>query len=95
MKIGVSNLGCPDWTFEEAAARAKEYGYEGMEIRMLDGEVVRHRVVEIENGPHRVFARCRHSAHPLSFWPSEPPARGADYPVSVVRCQPTPPLGSP
>ena len=45
MKIGVSNLGCPDWTFEEAAARAKEYGYEGMEIRMLDGEIITPEIV--------------------------------------------------
>jgi sugar phosphate isomerase/epimerase len=46
MQIGVSNLGCPDWTLEEAAVRAKEYGYEGMEMRMLDGEIIMPDAVE-------------------------------------------------
>jgi sugar phosphate isomerase/epimerase len=40
VKLGVSNLGCPDWDLEEAAARAKEYGYAGIEMRMLGGEII-------------------------------------------------------
>jgi sugar phosphate isomerase/epimerase len=40
VKLGVSNLGCPDWDLEKAAARAKEYGYAGIEMRMLDGEII-------------------------------------------------------
>jgi len=33
MKIAFSTLGCPDWDFETVVKRAKEYGYEGLEIR--------------------------------------------------------------
>lgn len=33
MKIAFSTLGCPDWGFETAVKRAKEYGYDGLEIR--------------------------------------------------------------
>ena len=46
MKLGVSNLGCPDWSLEETAARAKEYGYAGLEMRMLDGEIIAPDAVE-------------------------------------------------
>ncbi len=37
MKIAFSTLGCPKWTLEEILGRAKEYGYEGIELRGLEG----------------------------------------------------------
>ena len=40
MKIGWSTLGNPDWTIEQIAQAAKEYGYDGVELRILDGEVI-------------------------------------------------------
>ena len=40
MKLAVSTLGCPAWSVEQAAARAQEFGYEGVELRLLDGEVI-------------------------------------------------------
>ena len=33
MKLAFSTVACPDWDFETIAARAKEYGYDGVEIR--------------------------------------------------------------
>ena len=33
MKIGVSTLGCPQWTLEEILTRLPAYGYEGVELR--------------------------------------------------------------
>lgn len=39
-KIAFSTLACPDWTLEEAAAAASEYGYDGIEIRVLDGQLL-------------------------------------------------------
>jgi len=33
MKLSFSNLGCPDWDLETIAARAAEYGYDGVELR--------------------------------------------------------------
>jgi len=35
-----SNLGCPDWTFEESADAAVANGYAGLEIRLLDGGII-------------------------------------------------------
>src|SRR3954466_5840434 len=32
-RIAFSTVACPKWDFETLAARAKEYGYEGVEIR--------------------------------------------------------------
>src|ERR1700722_13817081 len=33
MKFAFSTIGCPNWDFPMIAARAKEYGYDGVEIR--------------------------------------------------------------
>ncbi len=35
-----STLGCPNWTLEHAADVAAENGYAGLEIRLLDGEII-------------------------------------------------------
>jgi len=35
MKLGVSTLGCPDWTLDEILTRLPGYGYEGVELRGL------------------------------------------------------------
>lgn len=34
---GFSTLGCPDWSLEQALARGQEYGYLGVELRLIDG----------------------------------------------------------
>ncbi|MCC9075666.1 sugar phosphate isomerase/epimerase [Litorilinea aerophila] len=38
--LAFSTLGCPDWSLETAAAQAAAHGYRGLEIRLLDGEVI-------------------------------------------------------
>lgn len=40
MKFGVSTLGCPAWSLEQVAERTREYGYDGIELRLIDGEVI-------------------------------------------------------
>jgi sugar phosphate isomerase/epimerase len=35
-----STLGCPNWTLEQAADAAVANGYAGLEIRLLDGEII-------------------------------------------------------
>jgi sugar phosphate isomerase/epimerase len=40
MKFGLSTLGCPGWTLERVAEAAVEYGYDGIELRVLDGEII-------------------------------------------------------
>src|SRR5262245_2133599 len=41
MKLAFTTLACPGWTLEQAVAAAQRYGYEGIELRLLDGELVR------------------------------------------------------
>ena len=36
--LAFSTLGCPDWTFDEIVARGVEYGYDGVEIRLIERE---------------------------------------------------------
>jgi sugar phosphate isomerase/epimerase len=40
MKIGMSTLGCPGWTLEQVAEAARAYGYQGVELRILDDQVI-------------------------------------------------------
>ena len=35
MKLGVTTLGCPDWTLDDILRRLPGYGYEGVELRGL------------------------------------------------------------
>ncbi len=39
MKISFSTLGCPDWSFSEIFATAKDLGYDGVEIRGVKKEL--------------------------------------------------------
>jgi len=38
LRLSFSTLACPDWTLPEIIEHAPEYGYDGVEIRMLEGE---------------------------------------------------------
>jgi sugar phosphate isomerase/epimerase len=40
MKLAFSSLGCPAWSVEQMVRAAGELGYEGVELRLLDGEVI-------------------------------------------------------
>ena len=40
MKLAYSTLACPDWTFEQCVEAAQRAGYEGLELRLLDGEII-------------------------------------------------------
>ena len=40
MRVAFSNLACPDWSLGQAVAAAREWGYEGVELRLLNGEVI-------------------------------------------------------
>lgn len=45
MKLGFSTLGCPGWTLEQAVAAAKEHGYDGIELRLIDDQVITPELV--------------------------------------------------
>jgi sugar phosphate isomerase/epimerase len=40
MRLAFTTLACPDWSLEEAAEAAVRYGYAGLELRLLDGQIV-------------------------------------------------------
>ncbi len=52
MKLGVTTLGCPEWTLEEILTRCASYGYDGIELRGL--------------GPDLDLARSPHFATPTA-----------------------------
>jgi sugar phosphate isomerase/epimerase len=40
MRLAFSTLGCPDWTIEQVGEGARRSGYAGVELRLLDGEII-------------------------------------------------------
>ena len=40
MRLCYSNLACPDWSFERTVEAVAAYGFDGLEVRLFDGEVV-------------------------------------------------------
>jgi sugar phosphate isomerase/epimerase len=40
MKLAYSTLACPQWTIEEAVAAAVRYGYDAIEWRLAEGEII-------------------------------------------------------
>jgi len=39
MKLAFSTVGCPDWTFQDIFAAAKDFGYDAIEIRGIGNEI--------------------------------------------------------
>lgn len=40
MRLCFSTLACPHWSLEQAATAGASYGYEGIELRLVDGELI-------------------------------------------------------
>lgn len=40
MRLAFSTLACPDWRLQRVVAAAVEYGYDGVELRVLEGELL-------------------------------------------------------
>src|SRR5260370_25909231 len=38
-RLAFTTLACPDWSWEQAVQRAVEYGYQGLELRGVEGEM--------------------------------------------------------
>lgn len=51
MKLSFSTLGCPRWSIEEIFATAKDFGYDGVELRGVQNELhmTRHKALRPEN----------------------------------------------
>ena len=40
MKFTLNTLGAPGWTLEDVARNARTYGYAGVDVRLIDGDVI-------------------------------------------------------
>jgi sugar phosphate isomerase/epimerase len=40
MKFTLNTLGAPNWSLEETSEKARDYGYAGVDLRLLDGDVI-------------------------------------------------------
>jgi sugar phosphate isomerase/epimerase len=40
VKFTLNTLGAPNWSLEETATQAREYGYDGVDLRLIDGDTI-------------------------------------------------------
>ena len=40
LKLAFSTLACPDWSLERALEQARRWGYEGLELHLMDGQLI-------------------------------------------------------
>jgi sugar phosphate isomerase/epimerase len=76
VKLAFSNLAAPDWSFERTLAAVHEYGYDGLELRLLDGEPIDATSVKL-NMRRSVGKALKDAAVPL-----------ASFDTSVVLAEP-------
>lgn len=50
MRLAFSTLACPDWPLERVLAAAVRYGYDGIELRIVDGELVSPAMSDAQRG---------------------------------------------
>lgn len=46
MKLSFTTLGCPDWSFEKILREARDMGFDGIEIRGLEGKMLAEEIVQ-------------------------------------------------
>jgi sugar phosphate isomerase/epimerase len=63
MKLAFTTLACPGWTLEQALDAAQRYGYEGIELRLLDGELLTPDLGADQR--MRVLGACRSAGLPI------------------------------
>ena len=39
-RLAFTTLACPDWSLDRVIEATREYGYDGVELRLLDGEII-------------------------------------------------------
>ena len=50
MKCSFTTLGCPDWSFEKILSEAQRMGFDGIEIRGLEGEMLADKIEYFKPG---------------------------------------------
>lgn len=59
MKLAYSNVACPGWDFATLVAKAKEYGYQGIELRGLEGQMHLPLAPQIAGNPQKIAKLMR------------------------------------
>ena len=54
MKLAFSNVACPGWDLVTMVEKAKEYGYQGVELRGLDGQMHLPLAPQLASNPGKV-----------------------------------------
>jgi sugar phosphate isomerase/epimerase len=70
MKLAFTTLGCPDWDLPTIIARAKEYGYDGIDFRGLQGVMNIYELPEFSTELERTKRMIRESGLEVSCFSS-------------------------
>jgi sugar phosphate isomerase/epimerase len=65
MRVAFSNLAAPEWTLERAVEAVHELGYDGLELRLLDGEPI--DVLALPAATRRAVASTLAGTHLVCF----------------------------
>lgn len=58
--LAYSTLGCPNWSFDEAATQAAKYGYQALEVRIYNGDIIPADLRQAERASiRRTLARTK------------------------------------
>lgn len=58
--LAYSTLGCPNWSFEEAASQAAQHGYQALEVRIYNGDIIPADLSQAERASiRRTLARTK------------------------------------
>lgn len=63
MKVAFSTLACPGWTLDQIIDAALHYGYEGLELRVLDGKLLQPDLPTETR--QRVLSACQKARLPI------------------------------
>jgi sugar phosphate isomerase/epimerase len=73
MKLSFSTLGCPAWSYQDILRRAAEYGFDGITIRGLNGELDLVKVAEFQPTRRAETRRqAERAVSPSTWWAHRP-----------------------
>lgn len=58
MKLSFTTLGCPDWSFDRILEQAQALGFQGIEIRGVDGEMMAQNIRQFRPGAQQDTLRA-------------------------------------
>jgi len=83
MRLAFSTLACPDWSLDQVVEGAREYGYQGVELRLIDGQLIDGALPASER--ERVRQVFRRAGLPIVAVDSSVRVAAAEDAASTVR----------